>query len=303
MSLDNLLTLTKTDALVRKFRDLNVWRRGDERAPHKPLLALYALAQVQSGAERLIPFDQLEGPLETLLQEFGPPRKSPHPELPFFHLQSDGVWEIEETVPLPRPKGSKNFLRTELRKFGIAGGFPAAIFDELKRRPEAVREVAREILDAHFPESLHGEIASAVGLELESTIRSSVRHSEFRRSVVSAWAHKCAFCGYAVQLDNSDLGLQAAHIRWFQFGGPDTTDNGLACCSIHHHAFDRGAITISDQLKIVVSSRLHGSGRLEDLFVQLHGSPLPAPTVKSALPRREFLAWHRAEVFRGVPRS
>ena len=100
--LDNLLALTKTDALVQKFRDLNVWRRGDERAPHKPLLALYALAQVQSGAERLIPFDQLEGPLERLLEEFGPPRKSPHPELPFFHLQSDGVWEIEETVPLTR---------------------------------------------------------------------------------------------------------------------------------------------------------------------------------------------------------
>ena len=56
-ALDNLLTLTKTDALVQKFRDLNVWRRGDERAPHKPLLALYALAQIQSGAERLIPFD------------------------------------------------------------------------------------------------------------------------------------------------------------------------------------------------------------------------------------------------------
>jgi hypothetical protein len=33
---DNLLRLMKTDALVQKFRDLNVWRRGDERAPHKP---------------------------------------------------------------------------------------------------------------------------------------------------------------------------------------------------------------------------------------------------------------------------
>ena len=187
--------------MVQKFRDLNVWRRGDERAPHKPLLALYALARVQSGAERLIPFDQLEGPLERLLEEFGPPRKSPHPELPFFHLQTDGVWELEETVPLTRRKGSKNFLRTELRKFRTAGGFPAPIFDELKRRPEAVREVAREILDAHFPESLHREIASAVGLELESTVRSSIRDSEFRRSVVSAWGHKCAFCGYAVQLD------------------------------------------------------------------------------------------------------
>jgi putative restriction endonuclease len=119
------------------------------------------------GAERLIPFDQLEGPLERLLEDFGPARKSPHPELPFFHLQTDGLWEIEERVPLTRRMGSKNFLRSELRKFRLAGGFPTTIFDELKRRPEAVREVAREILNAHFPESLHREIASAVGLELE----------------------------------------------------------------------------------------------------------------------------------------
>lgn len=295
--------MTKTDALVQKFRDLNVWRRGTERAPHKPLLVLYALAQVQAGAARLIPFDRMEEPLERMLEEFGPPRKSPHPELPFYHLQSDGVWEIDETVPLTRRKGSKNFLRTELRKFHIAGGFPAPIFQELKHKPEALREVAREILEAHFPESLHREIANSVGLELDSTIRSNVRDSEFRKSVVSAWGHRCAFCGYAVQLDNFDVALEAAHIRWFQCGGPDRTDNGLACCSIHHRAFDRGAITISDQLTILVSSRLHGSGRLEDLFLKLHNSPLPTPAIKTAAPKREFLAWHRKEVFRGEPRS
>ena len=49
---------------------------------------------------------------------------------------------------------------------------------------------------------------------MKSTIRSSVRDSEFRRSVVAAWGHRCAFCGYAVQLDTPDLGLEAARIRW-----------------------------------------------------------------------------------------
>lgn len=27
-------------------------------------------------------------------------------------------------------------------------------------------------------------------------------------------------CGYGVRLDNSDLGLEAAHIGWLQFGRP-----------------------------------------------------------------------------------
>jgi putative restriction endonuclease len=296
-------SVTKTDALLRQFRGLNVWRRGDVRAPHKPLLILYALGQLQAGAGRLIPFDQVEGPLERLLEEFGPPRRSPHPELPFYHLQTDGVWEIDEGIPLTRRKGSKNPLRTELRRWHVGGGFTQRIFDELTRRPEAVRELAREILSAHFPESLHKSIASAVGLNLDATSRSSCRDSEFRSAVVSAWGHQCAFCGFAVQLDNADLGLEAAHIRWCQFGGPDTVDNGLACCSIHHHAFDRGAITISDQLKILVSSRLHGSRGFDDLFLALHESPLRPLNLKGARPKREFLEWHRAEVFRGEARS
>ncbi|MGA7409315.1 MAG: hypothetical protein WBW33_02455, partial [Bryobacteraceae bacterium] len=79
---------------------MNVWRRRDERAPHKPLLVLYALAKLQGGSSRLLPFDELEEPLTRLLRDFGPPRKSIHPELPFYHLQADGVWEIDDQVGL-----------------------------------------------------------------------------------------------------------------------------------------------------------------------------------------------------------
>lgn len=167
---------------MQRFRELNVWRRGDERAPHKPLKVLYALGRLQAGADRLIPFDELEGPLESLLEEFGPPRKSQHPELPFYHLQTDGVWEVDERVPLTRRRGSQNLLRTDLREWHIGGGFTEPIFEELRRRPEAARELAREILAAHFPESLHASILNAVGLELNSTTRSIRRDSEFRNS-------------------------------------------------------------------------------------------------------------------------
>lgn len=295
--------MTKTDWLLQQFEDLNVWRRGDERAPHKPLLVLYALGQVQAGRDRLIPFDQIEGPLTRLLDDFGPPRRSAHPELPFYHLQNDGVWEIEERIPLTRRQGSKNPLLSELRKWSIRGGFTNEIFEQLKARPEAVRELTRAILSAHFPDSLHQSIACETGIDLESTVRGNRRDSEFRVAVVSAWGHRCAFCGFGVRLDNSDLGLEAAHIRWCQFGGPDTMDNGLACCSIHHQAFDRGAVTVSEDHRILVSARLHGDFGLENLFLALHGTNLRAPGLKNALPREEFLAWHRKQVFRGAARD
>jgi putative restriction endonuclease len=41
------------------------------------------------------------------------------------------------------------------------------------------------------------------------------------------------------------LGLEAAHIKWFQAGGPDIEANGLAMCSLHHKLFDLGVFTIA----------------------------------------------------------
>jgi putative restriction endonuclease len=280
-----------------------VWRRGEERAPHKPLLVLYALGRLQAGADRRIPFNELEGPLTGLLEEFGPPRKSLHPELPFFHLKTDGVWEIDESQPLVRRQGSRNPLRSQLRRFHVAGGFPPELFDRLRAHPEAVRLIARRILDSHFPESLHAALISATALDLDSASRSRRRDAAFRSSVVSAWDHQCAFCGYQAQLDNADLGLEAAHIRWCQAGGPDTLSNGLACCTIHHQALDRGAVTVTDDLRILVSSRLHGGRLLQELFLSLNKSALRMPNRREAFPDRQFLHWHRSQVFRGEARD
>lgn len=250
-----------------------------------------------------MPFDQIEEPLSGLLEEFGPPRKSPHPELPFYHLTNDGVWEIEDRGPLRIRRGSKNPLRSELRKLQIAGGFPEPIFRLLRSRPEAVRELARQILEGHFPESLHAAILSAVGLSMESTDRGAKRDSSFRADVIAAWGHQCAFCGYSVQLDHSDLGLEAAHILWCQAGGPETLNNGLACCSLHHQAFDRGGITIAADHTILVSSRLFGNAKLHEVFVALHRRQLSMPSRQAAWPKPAFLSCHRTEVFRGEPRD
>lgn len=295
--------MTRTDVILNQFRDLNVWRRGEERAPHKPLLVLYALGRLQSSAPRLIPFDEIEEPLAGLLEEFGPPRRSYHPELPFYHLQSDGVWEIQTGFPLTQRQGSKNPLRSELRRWKVGGGFTEPIYNELRKRPEAVRELARQILAAHFPESLHESIADAAGVDLNGTSRSARRDSSFRSAVIAAWEHRCAFCGFSAKLDRADLALDAAHIRWCQAGGADSLNNGLACCSLHHQAFDRGAISVSGDRRILVSSRLYGNGGVDSLFLTLSGALLRTPNRKDAIPGKEVLDWHRRQVFRGEARD
>src|SRR5262249_14768122 len=160
----------------------------------------------------------------------------------------------------PRPrKSNTDPPRSELST--CRGGFREDVFKTLKARPEVARHIARELLVAHFPASLHEPIADEVGVTLEATERSRARDPGFRSAVLAAWGHACAFCGFSVQLDNFDLGLEAAHIRWVQAGGPDAVANGLACCSLHHLAFDRGGISVNDDMTVLVSARLHGHGK------------------------------------------
>jgi putative restriction endonuclease len=60
--------------ILTEFDGLNVWCRGGQRAPHKPLLVLYALGRWQRGDEGDIPFREVDRDLTALLKEFGPPR-------------------------------------------------------------------------------------------------------------------------------------------------------------------------------------------------------------------------------------
>jgi putative restriction endonuclease len=72
---------------------LTLWSKGNQRAPHEPLLVLYALGCWSRGVTE-IPYFDVEKDLIRLLREFGPPRRTPHPEQPFWRLQGDGLWVV-----------------------------------------------------------------------------------------------------------------------------------------------------------------------------------------------------------------
>ena len=89
-----------TEAILNRFDALNIWKQGDQRAPHKPLLVLHALGRWQRGLAE-VSFREAEPDLRGLLREFGPPRKSDHPEQPFWRLQNDGLWVVHAPPGLP----------------------------------------------------------------------------------------------------------------------------------------------------------------------------------------------------------
>ncbi len=159
-----------SEVILRRFESLKVWKRSGECAPHKPLLVLYALGRWQRGLTD-VSFREAEKDLKELLREFGPTRKSDHPEEPFWRLQNDEVWTVHAPAGLILKAGHPIPRITELRSYNVRAGFSVDVQAALANDENLLSEIASRILEQHFPVSLHQGILDAVGLELDSWFR------------------------------------------------------------------------------------------------------------------------------------
>lgn len=294
------------DEILDRLTNVTTWSRGSVRAPHKPLLVLMALARCARGEPREIPYLEIDQPLYDLLREFGPPRTHYHPEYPFWHLQSDGVWVVRDADRLERRASNNNVSRTVMRHENPAGGLTEEIYVALRGDRRLLIDIANRILEAHFPHTLHEDVLAAVGLDLDpqtTTMTRAKRNAEFRERVLRAYERRCAVCGFDLRLGTVDVALEAAHIMWHQAGGPDIESNGLALCSLHHKLLDRGAFTVSDERHLLVSQDVSGSTGLEECLMRYHAQSIKKPQSADYLAAPEFLQWHRSQVFRGAARG
>jgi putative restriction endonuclease len=290
-------------AIVKKFDKLNIWRQGDQRAPHKPLLILYALSRWARGDRSEIPFVEIDRDVTELLKEFGPPRRSFHPEYPFWRLQNDSVWNVQPKVGLTPRRSNTDPTKSSLLKHNVHGGFSDQVKAALEDDPTLVGVIARRMLEQHFPESIHADILASVGLSFEVALgTTSKRDPGFRKRVLVAYEYRCAICGFDVRLGSVSIGLDAAHIRWHQAGGPDFESNGLALCVLHHKMFDLGVFTL-DKDSIAVSDQVHGTVGFDEALLRHHGMKVRKPQRPEWKPEPDHLRWHHREVFKGQARS
>lgn len=289
---------------AEKLLQLNQYRQGGngDRAPHKPLLVLLALQQLAETGSSDLAWSQTADRLADLIAEFGPTSTTGRAQsaaYPFTRLQSDGVWRLSDDVPFD--------LVTPLKDGDVHGRLDSAIERELQSDPELLARTVRGIVDAQFPSTIAPDVLVAVGfdpdlLDTNAALRPEAvrrRSAQWRRAIMEAWDGACAFCGFDGTLGGAPVGLEAAHVRWFNFGGPDEPDNGLALCALHHKLFDRGALGLSPEHHVLVSSsfRAVGAGRA---VYELHGRPL-APRPGAQLPADQHVGWHTSQVFKGQP--
>src|SRR5688500_2713079 len=132
------------------FNRIKVWRRSGEKAPHKPLLLLYALGRYQNGADRLLPYKEVDRDLRLLLQKFGPERRSHHPEYPFWRLQNDHLWEVADAHRFELRKGSSDAKHSALLEHDARGGLTKPLYDAVCADPALRARIVEALLETHF---------------------------------------------------------------------------------------------------------------------------------------------------------
>ncbi|NAZ86469.1 restriction endonuclease [Kineococcus sp. T90] len=291
---------------------------------------MLALARLLSTGSSAITWLEARRELAALITEFGPTSKTSPVQAaayPFTRLRSDGLWTLTPDVPMDRVK--------PLEEHAVVGQLEPTLQAWLLAHPHVALQAVHELAGTNFAPTVAPDVLAAIGLDADTlqlpqldersgtdstpatgtSVGTSAaagvlsddarrspterkRSAAWRREVLTAWDRLCAFCGFDGQLLHAPVGLEAAHVRWFQFSGPDEADNGLALCSLHHKLFDRGVLGLTTQLRVQVSAAFTARSDAARSVYELHQRPLAMDRPGRVPPAAEHLRWHQRQIFK-----
>lgn len=285
---------------LNRLDHILVYRKGEQRAPHKPLYLLFCIASLQQGLPRLQSFEAINQSLSEALRRFGLRTKALHPEYPFWRLQNDNLAVVEGDAPFEFRKSNDDPKRTSLLRAKARGGFLEQDHAMLRNNLDLQSTTVHKILDAHFPVSIHDEIIRHFGLVLnEPHSRDIATEKEFHQAVLAAYGNSCALTGFSVNFRGSYVGVEAAHICWPQVGGNDHVYNGIAMTTLHRKLFHLGLFDIDENFTVRVSKEAGEDQTAHWSLRNLHGKQIALPKDPSLRPSLKALNWHSRWVFRG----
>lgn len=123
-----------------------------------------------------------------------------------------------------------------------------------------------------------------------------VRNRLFRRLVLQAYGKRCAVTGLKLINGGGRAEVDAAHIRPVEANGPDILTNGIALSGTAHWMFDRGLISLSDDLDIMISRQANDPDSIRGLVNKTGRAIVPSRSFER--PHPHFLQWHRENCFK-----
>ncbi len=125
-------------------------------------------------------------------------------------------------------------------------------------------------------------------------VRPRLGQGAFRVMVTDAYDRRCV-----VTNERTLPVLEAAHIKPYSQSGLHELANGLLLRSDLHTLFDRGYVTVAQDMRLRVSRRIQEEFANGRDYYALDRRELRQPTGLNPAPSRELLEWHADTVFRG----
>lgn len=312
------------DELLRykqKLTHLRVNRSKGQSAPHKPLLLLSIIQEIEIGNIRqnkiyitaeLVARFKNNFFLLSNAQSF-----TPNFSLPFYHLNSEGFWHFKYQV------GRQLQLTTSLSITGLKqlqDVIDFAYFDNelflllLQNESRSILKdcisetyfngkIDKKTLGNNYYEEVEEILLNEPAIVYKKEVLTLdeeeifIRKGAFKKIVPQIYNQSCCISGMRIISSFQIQMVDACHIVPFSESHDDTITNGISLCPNLHRAFDRGLIAIDNNYKLIVSEKF--SEECINYSIAMYANKkLMLPLESKYYPAINNLEWHRKHIFK-----
>lgn len=318
---------------VHAFTNLNVDSKKERGlAPHKPVLLLSVIQAYENGLindNQIYITPELVSIFKANWNHYVISNHTLGFALPFYHLTGErgNWWEL-----IPKP-GCEVWVKAagSMRSFTNLNAAVACAQINIKltillQEPLSRNLLRQAILKTYFPNShvensedaknylsdIRKEILEEAPGEYKAKLRDLkmrldpetyvievyTRDTLFRREIIRLYDDTCCVTGVRVSAPYTFSMVDACHIMPFYKTFNNHPTNGIALCPNLHRAFDKGAISVDENYKIIVSKTFSENKNTVYNLNALCQTTIILPKYKEYLPSPEAFRWHRENIFK-----
>ena len=306
---------------IKKFTHLRVDRSKGQSAPHKPLLLLSIIQEIEIGNIRqnkiYITAELVARFKNNFFHLIKVENFTTNFSLPFYHLKNEGFWHFNYHIG-KQLQLTSSFSIKSLKQ--LQEVIEYAYFDDelfLLLIQNETRSVLKDcIIETYFNGRIDKEAlvnnyfneVEALLLNEPATIYKKeilsldedeifIRKGAFKKIVPRIYNQSCCISGMRIISSLEIQMVDACHIVPFSESHDDTITNGISLCPNLHRAFDRGLIAIDNDFKLMISQKF-SEGGVDYSIAQYAYKKLMLPLDTKYYPAVNNLEWHRLHIFK-----
>lgn len=315
---------------ITTFKSLNRgYSKGLGKAPHKPILLLSIIQQIDKGninSNRVCITPELLLSFNNNWSMLVDTKHIPNFALPFFHMRTEPFWFLvtkpSMTLKITKSKSIKSFknLKETIAFAEIDKNLFILLSEPINRA-----FFIENLLNHYFSNTksnfdlnkinvdeqrIENQILNEEKLEYQNNLKELratldddkfeeelfIRGGLFKKTIPKIYNNSCCISEMKIESSTNAQMIDACHIVPFSISNDDTIPNGISLSPNLHRAFDRGLITINKDYIVRISPAVKENTSVFSLS-QFNGKTIILPEKISWFPSPEALQWHNKEIF------